>query len=224
MGQLAMSGVVLVLTVAVILLEALRVLLYPFGSTAPSNPKNHLNVCIDGECAVCNALRSFVVFRLRDPAAIEAIAFVPAQKVLKAEDDAARVVAGALKRAKADTSTLLDRLHLIEAKGGAPLSDKSQCDVHVGAFAVLRLFDECHAPYPLAAALGRALPRAAVDAAYEAFSKQRHSWFGRRDLLAPVQAQVDRASQTKLVLKEAKALAALAAVGAVVTVVLRVAF
>ena len=49
---------------------------------------------------------------------------------------------------------LLDHLHAVE--DGAK--------IHVGAYAILRMFDACHAPYPLAAKLGRLLPKGPVDA------------------------------------------------------------
>ena len=42
-----------------------------------------LTILVDGECAVCSALRSHVIHRLNDPGS-DRVAFVPAQRVLEA--------------------------------------------------------------------------------------------------------------------------------------------
>lgn len=173
--QICMVLVTLGLAVAVLVLEVLRVALYPFGARANCRESKigRLVVLVDGECAVCSALRSHVLHRLRRPEA-DAIIFLPAQRVLDADasddpeadaprravapaaDAVAQEVRDALATAGKDTSRLLDELHAVE--------DSSV--VYAGAPSVLRLFDACHAPYPLAACAARRLvPRAATDAA-----------------------------------------------------------
>ncbi|KAJ1455233.1 hypothetical protein M885DRAFT_520525 [Pelagophyceae sp. CCMP2097] len=218
LGHSAMFLISVALGGAVLVCEGIRVVLY---GALPKRSRGgaSLTVLVDGDCAVCNTLRSFVAFRLRDPSAAHTVVtFVPAQRVSAGSDDEARLAAAAILRAgvRCDGGTLLQRLHLIEH--ARPLCEAPPSEVHVGAQAVLRLFDECHAPYPALAALGRIAPQWLVDSAYDAFADRRKAWYGRRALF-PVARVVDARQQTRLVVDEA-AVAAAAAVATLVCVVL----
>jgi len=200
--QAAMLAISITLAVGLVILETARVLLFPFRKPGAQAPK--LTILVDGECAVCSALRSHVIHRLNDPAS-DRVAFVPAQRVLEAfsgeeKDDAeAQAVKINLESQNVNPEHLLDHLHAVE----------DGVKIHVGAYAILRMFDVCHQPYPLAAKLGRLLPQGPVDAIYGCFSRNRHKWFGtlpaanwRRTHLAPRLSKVDVEDQRRLCVAE----------------------
>ena len=130
-----------------------------------------------------SALRSHVLHRK----ARGDLVFLPAQRVANADGPEASAgiqnARAALSKAGADLGALLDEMHAIDG-------DR----VLVGKDCILRLFDTCHAPYPLFARLGRLVPGPLADACYRCFSRNRHKWFGvlpSSNWMAPKLTKVD---------------------------------
>lgn len=218
--QVLMFVTTATLAVALVGLEALRVVAFACEvartrhARRPSGEAEAVvTVLLDGDCVVCDGLRSFVLFRRR--AGRDALRFLPAQRVIAclAREDAddfeaaaevvdadARAAARAL--AAVDPSNLLRSLHVLDGRAGG--RDATKAAVVVGAAAVFRLCDDCHWPYPIAAAVARSLPRRPVDGLYDCFSRNRHAWFGTRSPLAPAGRDVvgDR-ERRRLVVREA---------------------
>ena len=121
---------------------------------APSTPL----LLYDGECGFCDGTVQFVL--RRDPGG--ALAFATLQgaqgRRLLAEHPA---LAG------------VDSVIWVDADGPRVRTD-----------AVLRLGRYLGGPWALLAALGRLVPRALRDAAYDAFARRRYRWFGRVDACA----------------------------------------
>ena len=219
--MLAVSGCLLASAFAC---EAVRVVAYVAhvlrrrAAKRPSRDEPQVTVLIDGECCVCDALRSFVLFRHRSDG--EGLRFLPAQRVIDclatrhqpleseyderhSDYDDARDVADVLEVKRVDPASLLRSLHVLDHGPGDVVLDDAT--THVGAYGVFRLFDDCHWPYPLVASIGGSLaPRVVVDACYGCFSRNRHAWFGRRNPLAPLGSEtVDDAARRRLVVREA---------------------
>ena len=131
--MLAVSGCLLA---SVFACEAVRVVAYVAHvlrrKAKPSRDEPQVTVLIDGECCVCDALRSFVLFRHRSDG--EGLRFLPAQRVIDclatrhqppeseyderhSDYDDARDVADVLEVKRVDPASLLRSLHGLAATG-----------------------------------------------------------------------------------------------------------
>lgn len=177
--QLVMGVLVSVMTLVVLVCELIRVVVVMGRSLVPKKTGGaahwHKIVLVDGECMACNALRSFVVYRMTKWNA-EGVQFVSAQEVIRnldRLDDTTRALTSVYQSHEAVAEHLLVRLHaVVEANG--------KRDVITGPDVVLGLLADCDTPYPLvASAAARWCPRFVVSWLYDVFSRNRHAWFGR---------------------------------------------
>lgn len=190
LDQLAMGLLTGTLMLCAVLLEMLRLLLFPLSAVCqPAAPaESDLTCLIDGDCIVCNLLARFIQYRAQRCSGSR-IGFISFQRVLAvpaaASDDppmhsgsdkvdgSARAAARWVGQLGGDLSQLGRRLHVVEN------ARNDDAKLHIGTDAVLHLLRRCHHPYPAAAQIGLTLPAAVKAAAYDCFSRNRHAWFGR---------------------------------------------
>ena len=145
--MLAVSGCLLASAFAC---EAVRVVAYVAhvlrrrAAKRPSRDEPQVTVLIDGECCVCDALRSFVLFRHRSDG--EGLRFLPAQRVIDclatrhqpleseyderhSDYDDARDVADVLEVKRVDPASLLRSLHVLDHGPGDVVLDDATTHV-----------------------------------------------------------------------------------------------
>lgn len=207
--QVAMAALVVALGAMVVVCEVVRVALVVLRTLAhcrnkaPAKTTARTTVLVDGECAVCSALRTFVVFRT----ASEDLEFVTAQDTIRTlnrydGNETTRALAAHYPTHEAISQNLLARLHAV-------VEDNGRREVVVGADVVLGLLEICDAPYGTVAAAARACcPRSVTARAYDAFARNRRAWFPAW-LAGPKGATaVDDSARLRQVFVEATAMAA----------------
>lgn len=147
--------------------EQRRVLATAAAPEAPLTHSNRTIVIFDGECVLCNGWVRFILGNERD----DMVHFA-------ARDSAAGI---RLAAQYGFTPADLDHSYVV-IEGGKAL---------VKSDAGLALLAHLNPPYRWLR-LGRIIPKALRDAAYDSVARNRYRWFGKQDCLIPPPAQRHR--------------------------------
>eukprot|EP00808_Paulinella_micropora_P030565 g41259.t1 len=162
--NIAVGCIVVMLSVALVLCEALHLVLKSCRSKGTSQPKKTPRriVLFDGLCVMCNGFARFCMARVVHPSSVD---FIPYQDLVKNNH--------------AKSKTLLKEFpDLSEETCSERLAIISGNKLVWGSDSVLEVLSWCFAPYPLFGAVGKAVPYVIRDRCYMLVSKNRYSWFG----------------------------------------------